>query len=354
MTMSETNEKVQQVYRTKKMAGETDEVPELIMLPSTSKYRAALSFKEDGKDYVVPLRQELKIRYDKTTGEFYYDDVELSYLDLETAREADLTRTDLWPLRVMYSIIGRSLTDEFNKGALNSKRVIEHSVKVRVPDLIGALCSKGHVSKERAVDLLNKLLNYNNMIGIIYEYDSRRDKEWRSFYPMLLWMAVEEQDNTIRFTSPYLNMLLYKIMEESIRVDRRGIQQRKKNGQLLFEANHSYLVKTSITKERNKRAAEIVRIVCVLIEEAGDNTPHISAQTILDRHAELAMALERTQDRAHKDRMLRTTFTTAWKLLHTQTRLEEVYKNIKFPSELDYPSMATLDKTFVFPHEGKN
>ena len=66
MTMSETNEKVQQVYRTKKMAGETDEVPELIMLPSTSKYRAALSFKEDGKDYVVPLRQELKIRYDKT------------------------------------------------------------------------------------------------------------------------------------------------------------------------------------------------------------------------------------------------------------------------------------------------
>ena len=112
-------------------------------------------------------------------------------------------------------------------------------------------------------------------------------------------------------------------------------------------------MKTSIAKERNKRAAEIVRIVCVLIEEAGSNTPHISAQTILNRHAELAQALERTKDRAHKDRMLKTTFTTAWKMLHTQTRLEEVYKNIKFPGELDYPSVATLDKVFSFPHEGK-
>lgn len=351
--MSDNEEKITQVYRTKKMAGETDDVPELIMLPSTSNYRAALSFKEDGKDYVVPLRQELKIRYDKNTGEFYYDDVELDLLDIEAARKADLTTTDLWPLRIMYSIIGTSLIDEFNNGTINPKNVIEHSVKVRVPDLVGALCSKGNVSKERAVALVNKLLNYNNMIGIIYEYDPRRDKEWRSFYPMLLWMAVEEQDNTIRFTSPYLNMLLYKVMKESIRTDRNGLEQHKRNGQLLFEAHHSYLVKTSIAKERNKRAAEIVRIVCVLIEEAGNNTPHISAQTILDRHAELAQALARTKDRGNQDRMLRTSFTTAWKLLHTQTRLEEVYKDIKFPGDLDYPSMATLDKVFVFPHKGK-
>lgn len=351
--MSDNEEKITQVYRTKKMAGETDDVPELIMLPSTSNYRAALSFKEDGKDYVVPLRQELKIRYDKSTGEFYYDDVELDLLDLETARKADLTATDLWPLRVMYSIIGTSLIDEFNNGTINPKNVIEHSVKVRVPDLVGALCSKGNVSKERAVALVNKLLNYGNVIGIIYEYDPRRKKEWRSFYPMLLWMAVEEQDNTIRFTSPYLNMLLYKVMKESIRTDRNGLEQHKKNGQLLFEAHHSYLVKTSIAKERNKRAAEIVRIVCVLIEEAGSNTPHISAQTILNRHAELAQALAAMNDVSNQNRLLRTTFQKAWELLRTQTRLEEVYKGIKFPSKADYPTMATLDKSFNFPHQGK-
>lgn len=62
--MSKVEMSNQRTYRTKKMAGETDRVPELIMLPSTSNYRAALSFKEDGKDFVVPLRQELKIRYD--------------------------------------------------------------------------------------------------------------------------------------------------------------------------------------------------------------------------------------------------------------------------------------------------
>ena len=130
------------------MAGETDDVTELIMLPSTSNYRAALSFKEDGKDYLVPLRQELKIRYDKNTGDFYYDDVELDLLDIEAARKADLTTTDLWPLRIMYSIIGTSLIDEFNNGTINPKNVIEHSVKVRVPDLVGALCSKGNIKAD--------------------------------------------------------------------------------------------------------------------------------------------------------------------------------------------------------------
>ena len=105
-----------------------------------------------------------------------------------------------------------------------------------------------------------------------------------------LWMAVEEQDNTIRFTSPYLNMLLYKVMKESIQ-QIETVLNSISGTVIAFEAHHSYLVKTSIAKERNKRAAEIVRIVCVLIEEAGNNTPHISAQTILDRHAELAQAL---------------------------------------------------------------
>ena len=352
--MSKVEMSNQRTYRTKKMAGETDRVPELIMLPSTSNYRAALSFKEDGKDFVVPLRQELKIRYDKNTGEFYYDDVELDLLDLDKAREADLTTTDLWPLRVMYSIIGTSLIDQFNNGSLNPKNVIDHSVKVRVAELMGALCSKGNVSKDRAVDLINKLLNYSNVIGIIYEDDKIRNKEWRSFYPMLLWMAIEEKDNTIRFTSPYLNMLLYKVMEESIRVDKKGLPQHKKNGELLFEAHHSYLVKTSISKERNKRAAEIARIVCVLIEEAGDHgVAHITAQYILNRHAELKQAIDSTSDVSNQNKILRRSFVKAWELLHTQTRLEEVYDSIKLPGEYDYPTMATLEKSFDFPHKGK-
>ena len=341
------------IYRTRKMAGETERVPDYIMLPSLSKYRAALSFREDGKDYVVPLRQELMIRYDEATGAFYYDDVELDMDNLDDAREQDLSGIDLWALRVMYSIIGKSMTEEFNNGTL-TKRVIEHSVKVRVPDLVNALCSKGNVSKERAVAALNKIMRFKNAAGIIYEYDSRRKREWRSFYPLLLWTAIEEKDNTIRFTSPYINMLLYKIMEESVRVDRHGNKKRKSSGKLLFEAHHSYLVKSSIARERNKRAAEIVRIVCVLIEEAGDHgTAHISAQTILDRHAELAAALDAMNGYpSNQNRLLKSTFTKAWELLHTQTKLEEVYKDIVFPST--FPTMSTLNMSFEFPHDGKN
>lgn len=62
----------------------------------------------------------------------------------------------------------------------------------------------------------------------------------------------------------------YQIMNDSSRVNNKGIKQKKANGKFLFEPHHSYLIKTSIAKERNKRAAKIVRIVCTMIEESGD------------------------------------------------------------------------------------
>lgn len=336
-------------YRTKKKAGDTDKVPEYLMVPTSDNYQAALSFKENGVDAVVPIKQDIKIRYDQNTGLFYYDGIEIDFLDLEQVREHDLSKTDLWPLRVMYSIIGESLTDAFNEGTLD-RQVIGHTVKIYVPDLIDALNGKRNLDAARTQNMLNTLMSYQHVIGVIKEFENGR--VYTSRYPMLVWMGANSKDNTIMFASPYLNMLVYNIMKDAARIDKRGNTLRKRNGNLLFEAHNSYLVKPSIVRERNKRAAEIVRIVCVLIEQAGDfGTAHISARTIIERHAELAQALDETDDSSNKNRMLKKTFLKAWELLHTQTKLEEVYKDIKFPTT--YPTIASLDMVFEFPHKGK-
>ena len=114
--------------------------------------------------------------------------------------------------------------------------------------------------------------------------------------------------------------------------------------------SHSYLVKTSIAKERNRRAAEIVCVVVTLIEQAGNNVPHIKAQTIVDRCPDLKNALN-AADSSNKSHVLRRAFAGAWKMLPKQTRLAEVYKNIQFPSAI--PTASTLDMVFEFPHDGK-
>ena len=161
----------------------------------------------------------------------------------------------------------------------------------------------------------------------------------------------DDTENTISFSSPYINKLIMTILQASLQTDRKGNVKLKTSGEPFLLPSHSYLVKTSIAKERNKRAAEIVCVVVTLIEQAGDvGTPHIKAQTIVDRCPDLKNALD-AADSSNKSHVLRRAFSKAWAILPKQTRLAEVYKNIKFPSAI--PTASTLDMVFEFPHDGK-
>ena len=183
------------VYRTKKRAGETDKVPDLIMLPSSTAHQAAIAFSQDGKKFVVPIKQTVSIRYDKANDRYYYDGVELNVLDLETVREHDLSKIDLWPLRVIYSIIGESLTEAYNSGMMTRRQAIGHSITIRLADLAEVMRSKGNLSKEQAAEMMTKLMTYCHVVGIFYEEGYGR--YWECRYPMLVWMGSEAQNNTI-------------------------------------------------------------------------------------------------------------------------------------------------------------
>lgn len=92
-----------------------------------------------------------------------------------------------------------------------------------------------------------------------------------------------------------------------------------------MEVSHSYLIKSSIVKERNKRAVEIVMVVVTTIEQSGKNTPHLKANTIIDRIPQLKKTYNDTPVK-HKNRVLARAFKKAWELLETQTNLR---KNIQ-------------------------
>ena len=338
-------------YRTKKMAGNTALIPSVMATPSTPNWKTAITVMEGKKPHVVPIQQSVKI--DFQNGQFRYNGVDLTQLDLNDVRDTEITKLDLPTLRVLYSVILQDLVSSFNDGVLTEDNVVNHKITIRIPELMKEMGMQPNANRQHVNALVDKIRSYQSMIGVMYK-PAGRGKYYEDKYAVLVWIAHEESNNTITFEAPYLNILAYRIMDSSIRRDSRGTIQRKKNGQPKLSASHSYLIMTSIASEKNKQAVEVVQIICDLIENAGSHPgtiPHISVKTILKQHPQLQQALDQIEDQSNKTRLLRTTFKRAWELLHEKTWLELYYPGIKFPSVT--PTITTLDMVFEFPHNGK-
>ena len=157
------------------------------------------------------------------------------------------------------------------------------------------------------------------------------------------------------FESPYLSYLAREVYDNSIKRSKGGKSITKKNGTPALLPSHSYLVKPSIATERNKDAAINAMIIVTLIEQAGGEEAHINATELVRRNPVFE---ERLQRSSNKRQLLSRTFKKTWELLRTQTRLEEVYKDIKLPSPDDAASIPTPSSmenlVFTFKHKGKN
>ena len=185
--------------------------------------------------------------------------------------------------------------------------------------------------------------------------------------PVFVFLGYDSEKNTVKFSSPYMNMLIQRLYDVSIKKDKKGQPKLKNNGQPMLSPSHSYLIHSDIAKERNKKAVEIVTIVVVTIERAGGPhrdeeghlipaRPNLKARTIIERNPLLMESIETATTTANKNNLLKRAFSKAWELLRTKTDLLEKYKDIKLPDpnkKEDIPTMSTLDKIFVFTHYGK-
>ena len=123
------------VYRTKKAAGKTSDVPDVVASPSTRSFSTAITVMQGNKTpHIVPIQQAIKIEYKE--GQFYAGGVDLAEIDLDHVRDPQLTGLDLPTLRVLYSTILQDLTDAFMEGKLDESNILMHSVTIRVPELM--------------------------------------------------------------------------------------------------------------------------------------------------------------------------------------------------------------------------
>lgn len=325
-------------------------IPPIIASPSTYKWQSAITMIDGDTSHIVPIQQTIKIEF--KNGKFSCDGINLEEIDLANIRDTDISKLDLPTLRVLYSIVLHSLIEKINKSIMGEEEILNHKVSLKIPELMRSLGMQPNANRQHVDALINKIRSYQNMIGIIY-VPGLRGKMYEDRYAVLVWISDRVSKNIITFEAPYLNALACHIIQDSIRYDKTGAMECKKNGQPKLEVSHSYLMKSTIASEKNKRAVEVVKIICDVIEQTGSSgkVPHISAREIINRHPQLQYALDNIKDPANKNRLLKSTLKKAWELLHTQTLLEERYKEIKFPNFTT--TMAKLDVVFEFPHKGK-
>jgi len=321
-------------------------------------YRQSMTVVENEDARLQPILPELASNLRFEDGVLWFEGMDASRVNLVRyydRRPQAVLNLDLITLRALYSIIlqdvqQRAATPETLLELVADQSYINRLTSIYLPDFLKMLGYQPNISPDSIQFAITKIASYNRILGCLKDESGGRKHE--SVYTVLNFDHYDKNNGTLHFYSPYINKLIAIILSKSIQKDRKNQPKRTKSGKPILLPSHSYNIRSSIAKERNLRAVEIVFVIDALIAESGDDhTPHIRAQTILDRVPDLKFALEAATTSSDKSKVLRRAFSKAWELLETQTDLRENYKNIQFPTVIPTPS--TLDMVFTFPHEGK-
>jgi len=339
-------------YRTQKKSGRIfTKYPSALAVPTVIKYQYAISLFEKGYAYLCPNYDTSNLKF--KDGKIFFDGSE----PLRLITEAELVNyktnesiTDingLPILRAYYSILLASYEEAMKKG-----EDLPETLALYVPDLAEYLGLGRKINDKTIQSIMSQFHSFDNVISVI-KSTSSSGKIRKSYFPVLSFLGYDADTNTIHISSLYLWKVIDRIYKTSIRRDKKSQPKLKRDGTPLLLPSHSYVIKPSITREKNQAAVENVVIIVTTIEQAGSNTPHIRASTIIERNPQFQ---ERLNESKNPNQLLQRVFNRTWKLLRDQTNLSNVYKDIHLPDPEDsknIPTLKTLDMVFEFPHEGK-
>lgn len=332
-------------YRTKNKAGNTAEIPDRLPVITNHEYQNAMTLNKNNTAYLQMLSDKSRLKFKKDI--LLFNDLPATSTALQELYTEDrIEKINFSLLMAIYGIILQRFS-EFQQKEDYKAEVIT----VYYPELAKKAGKSLHITHNDIEGCAKNMKFMGKLIGIIGNGTKSGD-----ILPVLAYIGNDADKNTITFASPYITRIVKDIYEASIKRNKKGEPLLKKNGEPQMYPAYSYLIDMSIVKERNKKAVEIVCAVVALIEQAGNNIPHIRAMTIIERCPLLSRSLHEKSN-GNKNNFLKRAFVKAWDLLLKKTYLNSVYKNIQLPDPKDKSSIPTsskLDKVFTFPHEGKN
>ena len=99
--------------------------------------------------------------------------------------------------------------------------------------------------------------------------DPKYPKRIGSALPLLVSLGYDDTTNTIRFSSPYMLRLIQTLYNVKVRQSKLNLNKITEPAKFLI-SEHTDIIYTSIAKERNKRAVEIVFAIVTMIEQSTD------------------------------------------------------------------------------------
>lgn len=350
-------------YRTRQLAGKTDKLPDNLPIITLYPWENSMTLRPKGTHLIV-MDDDIRNRLEYRDDRLYYDGREIQQSDLDmllnipNAPKVPPEKLDLQTLRLLYGIIlnkyGRDIEDITQRINDDASQFLSHNVTIYVPDYVKSLGMSRNINQQVVERVVGKICSYSSIWGIVETNGPSRSA--KGYYPVMVFLGYNETDNTITFTSPYMNRIITQIIQDSIRRGKGGGLMRTKNGELVTKPSHSYHVKPSIIKNSSEWAKDIVDVICVLLDKAGDTRPHIRYSTIIERCYGFTEYLEAQPTAYKRNRVLQRSFSAAWKLLAADTDLLDKFRDLKLPAPNNpqaIPTMQTLDETVTFPHKGK-
>ena len=332
--------------------------PDKLATSTLSGYEHSLSFHQEGKAYM----QHLMINTDGLkfeNGEMFFDGAlePISTVELKNmSTKKGIEKIDIPLLSFYYSVILTKYQERLKRGE-SLGDITSQLTTVYAPDLARAIGiiptgEDGGLHRTDILKIMDKMSVFHSIIGILHI--TRNGKPDKSYFPVLNFEGYDSEKNTISFYSPYLIYVVRKIFSEARELDKKGNPKLNRKGFPRLTPHHSFLIKSTIVKERNKAAVDNVRIIVQVIEQTGSEwTPHIKASTIIERNELLKLRLSKS---ANPLQLLSRVFKKTWELLRTQTTLLDTYDSIILPDPNDVkniPTLSNLDIVFNFPHNGK-
>jgi len=326
--------------RTEKKAGNVADIPKQLVTIVDPQFSNSTSLYQKGKAYLQPLTTGAQgLTYQNNT--LFFEGIPASVATLKDyfsdSVPADL---DLSFLQLCFSIILTNFTE-----TMEESNTVDQIISIYYPNVARVIGKSQNISRTDVEFFINKILSYQSIMGII-------DKE---IQPVLIYAGEDRSRNIIYLSSPYLIKIIRTLFNVNVRRNKHGELMLNNDGTPKLKQAYSYLINSSIAKERNKKAVENVIIITTLIEQKGDRILHITAKEIIERNPQLKQGLE-GKSTAQINVVLKRAFQKTWELLDTQTKLKEQYEDICLPDPCDaknIPTKSTLNMVFSFPHNGK-
>ena len=332
----------QKKYRTRgqiRTPGAIVDVPDRLALPSRESFEGVLSTIENPNGYLLPIAPPVipELRFEN--GILYFQDMEASKVGLVRFKDRTpeaVEKIDTPLLHALYTIqlqqtLARIETPEDLMEVIEEYSRLDHTATIYMPSLLKMLGYKPNCGKDEEDAIFEKIRDLEDIFG---GCEKRRSGK-RAFYnylPVMKVMGRDEDENTISFVSPYINDVIRRILDDSRQKNKDGSPRKMRSGEPFMNPSHSYLVKSTIAKEKNKRAVEIVFALAVLVDQAGNGTPNIRVQTLVDRCPNLKAALDAAPNAKRKNAILQRAFSRAWQLMEEQTIIRGAYEEVELPT----------------------